>query len=47
MCNETVEEKYDNGYDARVDSWSIGVLLYILLSGDVPFSGWNGLKETD
>ena len=42
-----IDENGEECYDARVDTWAIGVLLYILVSGDVPFNGWDGEKETD
>ena len=28
-----------DGYDAKVDVWAIGVITYLLLSGDTPFGG--------
>ena len=33
-------------YDSRVDSWAIGVLLYIMITGQVPFDGWDGRQES-
>ena len=33
----TLEEGEE--YTRNVDSWSIGVLMYIMLTGDVPFNG--------
>ena len=36
MAPEIVEEQV---YDEKVDSWSVGVITYILLSGRPPFKG--------
>jgi serine/threonine protein kinase len=30
---------FNSSYDAKCDLWSMGVVLYILLSGKVPFPG--------
>jgi serine/threonine protein kinase len=32
-------EVFNSNYDAKCDLWSMGVVLYILLSGKVPFPG--------
>jgi calcium-dependent protein kinase len=34
-------EVINNKYDEKCDLWSIGVILYILLSGYPPFNGQN------
>lgn len=31
----------NNNYDSKCDMWSLGILLYILLSGSPPFIGNN------
>lgn len=33
------------GYDCKCDMWSLGVIIFILLSGDIPFQGQNN-RET-
>lgn len=35
-------ETLEGGYDHGVDVWAVGVLLYILLSGNPPFDGSSG-----
>ena len=34
-----------DGYDEKVDVWGIGVLTYLLLSGDTPFGGAYGDED--
>ena len=39
----TVAPEMINGqYDEKVDVWALGVITYLLLSGDTPFGGTNG-----
>ena len=35
-------ETLEGGYDHSADVWAVGVLLYILLSGEPPFDGVCG-----
>jgi len=37
-------EIMDGNYDSKVDSWSLGVLLYTLICGKLPFFGENSME---
>lgn len=37
-------EVFQQNYTSKIDLWSMGVVLYILLSGKVPFPGRNELE---
>ena len=43
-CEYAAPEMIDNLYTDSVDIWSCGILLYVMLVGDVPFTG-NNKKE--
>jgi serine/threonine protein kinase len=32
-------------YDFKVDSWAAGVVVYMLLAGEPPFSDWDAIRE--
>jgi serine/threonine protein kinase len=40
-------QKQDAGYDAKVDLWSMGVVMYVILSGAAPFYGEDMTMASD
>lgn len=40
-------EVVNNLYDEKSDEWSCGILMYILLTGDVPFKGETEIEIFD
>ncbi|ORD99778.1 CTRO [Hepatospora eriocheir] len=45
VCKDVLDIDSNDGYDETVDFWGLGVVLYELIMGDVPFSSLS-LKET-
>ena len=41
IAPEVLEAKWGCTYDEKCDMWSIGVIMYVLLSGKPPFYGSN------
>jgi len=46
LCFIAPEVLQRKAYDKKIDIWSLGVTLYLLLFGDLPFNSENGTEET-
>lgn len=44
IAPEVLTSSSRDGYDSQVDLWSVGVIVYILLSGRMPFSGQEAIR---
>ncbi|KAJ3020572.1 Ribosomal protein S6 kinase beta-1 [Thoreauomyces humboldtii] len=47
MAPEVLDDRRTEGYDKAVDFWSLGVMLFDMLTGSPPFTGQNRKKIMD
>ena len=46
-CHFMAPEVIKGHYRAKADTWSLGILLHFLLSGQLPFTGTTGVVRND